>query len=86
MHAVTLFGAMQSTAEYAHAALLPASALLRRLCAIGQLMHVSRGIAVLTNASMALALSAHTPRVQLSVYDVSATGDAELGEGTPSGT
>ena len=37
------------------------------------------GIAVLANASMALALSAHTPRVQLSVYHVSASWRSELG-------
>ena len=31
------------------------------------------------NASMALALSAHTPRVQLSVYNVKASWRSELG-------
>lgn len=35
---------------------------------------MGRGMAVFANASMALALSAHTPQVQHSVYDVSASG------------
>ena len=38
-----------------------------------------KGIAVLVNASMALALSAHTPRVQVIVYDVCAGWRSELG-------
>ena len=37
------------------------------------------GISVLANASMALALSVHTPRVQLSVYIVSTCWRSELG-------
>ena len=44
---------------------------------------VGRGISVLANASMALALSAHTPRVQLSAYTVSACWHSELGYNTP---
>ena len=35
------------------------------------------------HASMALALSAHTPRVQLSVYHVSASWHSKLGQDTP---
>ena len=37
------------------------------------------------NAPMALALSAYTPRVQFSVYHVSASWRSELGQDTPSG-
>lgn len=69
---------MQCTAEYAHAALSPASALPCRFSAIGQLIRVSRGIAVLAILSMAIALSARTPRVQLSVFDVRASGGSDL--------
>ena len=36
------------------------------------------------NASMALALSAHTPRVPISVYIVSTCWHSELGYDTPS--
>ena len=40
--------------------------------------------AVLANASMAIALSAHTPRVQLSVYNAGASWRSELAWDTPS--
>ena len=42
-----------------------------------------RGVSVLANASMALALSTHTPRVQLSVYTLSTCWHSELGYDTP---
>ena len=42
------------------------------------------GIAFLANASMALALSAHTPSMQLSVYNVNASWHSEFGQDTPS--
>ena len=41
-------------------------------------------MSVLAIASMALALSAHTPRVQLSVYTVNTCWHSELGYDTPS--
>ena len=46
--------------------------------------YMGSGIAVLADASMPLALSAHTPRLQLCVYSVSASWRSELGKDMPS--
>ena len=42
-------------------------------------MRILGTISVLANASIALTLSTHTPRVQLGVYSVSASWCSELG-------
>ena len=54
------------------------------ICPVQTGCQVGRGLYVLVNASMALALSAHTLRVQLSVRSVGACWRSELGWDTPS--